>query len=57
MQELLFRETDHRATNSLQFIASLIGLQSRRTAHQSARQAIDALGDRVAAVSLAHCHV
>ena len=56
-QEALHREANHRMKNTLQLISSLIMLQSRRAADESARQALKAVQQRVTAVSAAHRHV
>jgi two-component sensor histidine kinase len=50
--DLLLRETHHRANNDLQLVVSLLSLQSRRATHSEAR---DALADAMARVAiLAH---
>jgi two-component sensor histidine kinase len=51
------REVEHRVKNTLQLISSIVLLQSRRTGDESARQALKAVLQRVAAVSVAHRHV
>lgn len=51
------REAEHRVKNTLQLISSIVLLQSRRTGDEGARQALKAVLQRVAAVSVAHRHV
>ena len=51
------REVEHRVKNTLQLISSIVLLQGRRAADDSARQALKAVQQRVAAVSVAHRHV
>lgn len=51
------RETEHRVKNTLQLISSIVLLQSRRTPDPAARAALNAVLQRVTAVSLAHRHV
>lgn len=51
------RESEHRVKNTLQLISSLVMLQGRRTADENVRQALKAVQQRVAAVSVAHRHV
>jgi two-component sensor histidine kinase len=50
----LLHEVDHRVKNNLQLIASLILLQSRRTADEASRQALKAVLERVTAVATVH---
>ncbi|THD58895.1 sensor histidine kinase [Phenylobacterium sp.] len=50
----LLHEIDHRVKNNLQLIASLILLQSRRTADPAARAALKTVLERVAAVATVH---
>lgn len=50
------REVEHRVKNTLQLISSLVLLQGRR-ADDGSRQALRAVQQRVAAVSVAHRHV
>jgi two-component sensor histidine kinase len=50
----LLHEIDHRVKNNLQLIASLILLQSRRTADPNARAALKTVLERVAAVATVH---
>lgn len=51
------REVEHRVKNTLQLISSIVLLQGRRAADEGARQALKAIQQRVAAVSVAHRHV
>lgn len=51
------REVEHRVKNTLQLISSIVLLQGRRAADEAARQALKAVQQRVAAVSVAHRHV
>ena len=45
--DLLLRETNHRASNDLQLVVSLLGLQSRRAASPEVRQALSDAMERV----------
>lgn len=51
------REAEHRVKNTLQLISSIVMLQGRRASDEGARQALRAVQQRVAAVSVAHRHV
>jgi two-component sensor histidine kinase len=51
------REVEHRVKNTLQLISSIVLLQGRRAKDDGARQALRAVQQRVAAVSVAHRHV
>lgn len=51
------REVEHRVKNTLQLISSIVLLQGRRASDDAARQALRAVQQRVAAVSVAHRHV
>lgn len=51
------REVEHRVKNTLQLISSIVLLQGRRANDEGARQALKAVQQRVAAVSVAHRHV
>lgn len=51
------REAEHRVKNTLQLISSIVMLQGRRAADEGAKQALRAVQQRVAAVSVAHRHV
>ncbi len=53
-KDALLHEIDHRVKNNLQLIASLILLQSRRTADPAARAALKTVLDRVTAVATVH---
>lgn len=48
------REVDHRAKNSLQLVASLLLLQSRRSPEPEVRKALKAMYQRVSAVAAVH---
>lgn len=48
------REVDHRAKNSLQLVASLLLLQSRRSPEPEVRKALKAMYQRVGAVAAVH---
>ncbi|MEQ1820327.1 MAG: sensor histidine kinase [Terricaulis sp.] len=52
--ELALREGDHRIKNSLQIVASLMGMQERRETNPSARAALHAATARIQAVSRMH---
>ncbi|WP_296599117.1 sensor histidine kinase [Phenylobacterium sp.] len=51
------REVEHRVKNTLQLISSIVLLQGRRASDDAARQALKAVQQRVAAVSVSHRHV
>ena len=51
------QEVEHRVKNTLQLISSIVLLQGRRASDEGARQALKAVQQRVAAVSVAHRHV
>ena len=50
----LLHEVDHRVKNNLQVIASLMLLKARRTPAGEARVALQAMADRIGALSTAH---
>lgn len=50
----LLHEVDHRVKNNLQLIASLLQLQSRRTADETTRQAVRGILERVNAIGAVH---
>jgi two-component sensor histidine kinase len=52
--ELMLREGDHRIKNSLQVVASLLGLQARRETSDAARAGIHAAAARIQAVARIH---
>src|SRR5690349_15275890 len=52
--ELLLREGDHRIKNSLQIVASLMGMQERREENPVARHALRAAAARIQAVARIH---
>lgn len=51
--DLLLRETNHRCSNDLQLVVSLLGLQSRRAATPEARQALTDAMERVSILARA----
>lgn len=51
--DLLVRETNHRCTNDLQLVVSLLALQSRRALSDEARQALTDAMERVAVLARA----
>jgi PAS domain S-box-containing protein len=53
-RELLLREADHRIKNSLQLVASVLGLQRRHAASEETAQALAGAIARVNAVAEAH---
>lgn len=52
--ELALREGDHRIKNSLQIVASMIGMQERRETTPSARAALRAASSRIQAIARMH---
>lgn len=52
--DLLLREGDHRIKNSLQVVASLLGLQARREADAKVQEALHAAAARIVAVARIH---
>ncbi|RIK97837.1 MAG: hypothetical protein DCC74_06490 [Proteobacteria bacterium] len=54
--EIMTREIDHRVMNSLQFVASLLNLQSRRAAALETAEELKVAATRVAAVARVHRH-
>ncbi len=50
----LLHEVDHRVKNNLQVISSLMLLKARRTPEGEARDALQAMADRISALSTAH---
>lgn len=52
--ELALREGDHRIKNSLQIVASLMGMQERRETSVTARAALHAAAARIEAVARMH---
>lgn len=51
--DLLLRETNHRCSNDLQLVVSLLGLQSRRAANPEVRQALADAMERVSILARA----
>nr|WP_299594882.1 sensor histidine kinase [Sphingomonas bacterium] len=51
--DLLLRETNHRCSNDLQLVVSLLGLQSRRAASPEVRQALADAMERVSILARA----
>lgn len=51
--DLLLRETNHRCSNDLQLVVSLLALQSRRAANPEARQALTDAMERVSILARA----
>lgn len=51
--DLLLRETNHRCSNDLQLVVSLLGLQSRRAASAEVRRALTDAMDRVSILARA----
>lgn len=50
----MLRESDHRIKNSLQIVASLVGLQARRAGNVSVADALNAVATRITAVAQIH---
>jgi two-component sensor histidine kinase/putative methionine-R-sulfoxide reductase with GAF domain len=51
---IMLRELQHRMKNNLQVIVSFLGLQSRQSSTEEARERIGRVMDRVLAIGLAH---
>ena len=54
--DVMAREIDHRVMNSLQFVSSLLALQSRAAGNPEVAVALDAAAARVATVGRVHRH-
>jgi len=54
--EIMTREIDHRVMNSLQFISSMLAMQSRAAAAPEAASQLEIAASRVAAVGRVHRH-
>ena len=54
--DMMAREIDHRVMNSLQFVSSLLTLQSRGAGNADAAAALEIAAGRVAAVARVHRH-
>jgi two-component sensor histidine kinase len=54
--ELMAKEIDHRVMNSLQFVSSLLNMQSRSTEMGEASHHLQLAANRVAAVAQVHRH-
>lgn len=50
------RETEHRAKNTLQLIASVLQLQDRHTTDEAGRRALKSAAARIKAIGTAHRH-
>ena len=57
LQMARVREGEHRIKNTLQLISSIVLLQGRRTSDETASQALKAVLQRIAAISVAHRRV
>lgn len=55
--DLLLRETNHRASNDLQLVVSLLGLQSRRVRNEEARDALNDAAERVSVLARARAAI
>jgi two-component sensor histidine kinase len=53
-KDATIREIHHRVKNNLQTVASLLRIQSRRTANSEAKEALDQAMRRVSAIALVH---
>jgi len=53
-KDATIREIHHRVKNNLQTVASLLRIQSRRTANSDAKEALDQAMRRVSAIALVH---
>lgn len=56
-QALLTREMSHRVKNSLSSVAGIIRVQSRNTASEEVRSALEEAGSRVATIAEVHDHL
>lgn len=55
--DLLLRETNHRCSNDLQLVVSLLGLQSQRVASEEARAALSDAAERIAVLARARAAI
>ncbi len=53
-KELLMREVDHRVTNSLQMVQTVLILQARSSPNEIARQMLDEAASRIMAIGAVH---
>lgn len=52
--ELLLQDTSHRIGNSLATVASLLGIQSRRSENEQVQHALNSARDRIQTIAAAH---
>ena len=53
-KDLLMREVDHRITNSLQMVQTVLILQARNSSNDAARQMLDEAASRIMAIGAIH---
>jgi PAS domain S-box-containing protein len=56
-QALLTREISHRVKNSLQLVASLLGIQAKGSTHEEVRSALEDAWTRVQTIAQVHDHL